>query len=341
MKLITLLFIICVSTVAMAQFGTEREAARYRVVDFPRYYVEQSQRTYCVDVKMSKKVGSYVDADELIDRLAFSGWTKTDAEHANMRMAIEFGDFIYEATEILDQSTEEKTKDGGVKRKPLFIGTIKYTFPIKISMIASEGKYSSQINDGLAVFKCEKNFETRKAASEYMRENKDVFVEKIIVGDADIAIRAANSGATRSFGFGSTTEKVEYYYLDSKKGKYFEQQKEDADAIEVMAKGSNANEPINPEGIAAVIDHFIGIINELDNNDKKQKKARNKLMISVAELNLMRDDLEACASWAQRIVDEYKDNDGKDILDKVNKVREMFEKHHVTSRHFSPVAPEL
>lgn len=125
MKKLCVLGMILMTTGAMAQYGTNGESGKYKVVGFPKYYVEQDQRTFGVEVEMtSKKVSGYVEAEEMADKISFSGWSKTTDDKANLKINIKLNDFIYVATEILDESVDEKQKDGSVKRTPIFRGSL-------------------------------------------------------------------------------------------------------------------------------------------------------------------------------------------------------------------------
>lgn len=347
MKKICVFGLLLLSTAAMAQYGVNGESGRYRVVDFPKYYVEQGNRTFSVNVEMSKKVSGYADAEETAEKIKFKGWTKTSEDQANMKMTVDFGEFIYMGTEILDQSTEEKAKDGSVKRVPKYVGSFSYTFPITITTMAPEGNEERGLNLAFnkvlqtVTFTDDKIFSSRAQASEYMKENKDVFIERTIIREVSSAVNSAINLATKTYGFGETHAVAEYVFLDSKKSPYFESQKNANIQLKELFKTSLCTEPISSDVLTPIINEYIDIINGLDNADKKQAKARVKLMLSVAEFYLMLDDLDSSATWAQRVFDEYQEKDGKKILERINVIRSLFEKHHVTSRHFDQPAPVI
>lgn len=108
-----------------------------------------------------------------------------------------------------------------------------------------------------------------------------------------------------------------------------------------MFKTSTPSEPIDSDVLKPIIEEYISIINELNDADKKQAKAKVQMMVSVAEFYLMLDDFDASATWAQRVVDEYNEKDGAKILERIKTIKELLEKHHVTSRHFVPQAPVI
>ena len=347
MKKLCVFGMLLLSTAAMAQYGTNGESGRYEVVKFPKYYVEQDQRTFAVNVDITtKKVAGFVEAEEVAERVSFNGWSKTTEDKANMKMKITLGEFLYISTEILDQSVEEKQKDGSVKRKPIYVGSFKYTFPIYVDMTSPAGDAQLHLNITAKVptpltYTDSHKFSSRGEASEYMKENKDVFIEKVIRDEAFAAASHAISAATSNYGFGSTTEKASYVFLDSKKNPHYESQKSANAQLKELFKTSSANEPISSEMLTPIIEEYISIINELNDADKKQMKAKVELITSVAEFYLMLDDLASCETWAKRAADEYKEKDGTKILEKAAAVKALFDKHHVTSRHFVPQAPAV
>ncbi|MBR3567507.1 MAG: hypothetical protein IKN94_04475 [Salinivirgaceae bacterium] len=347
MKKLCVFGMLLLSTAAMAQYGTNGESGRYHVVKFPKYYVEQDQRTFAVNVDIAtKKVAGYVDAEELAEKVRFKGWSKTPEDKAYLNIKITLGEFLYLSTEILDQSVDEKQKDGSVKRKPIYVGSFKYSFPITLSLTSPVNNDKYRLNqDGMMVktltYTDDHKFSTRADASAFMKENRDVLSEKVIRQLANEAAASAVNSAVIDYGFASTTEKASYVFLDSKKNPHYESQKNANTQLKEIFKTSSADEPISSDALTPIIEEYISIINELNDADKKQLKAKIELITSVAEFYLMLDDLASCETWAKRAFDEYKEKDGSKILEKAAAVKALFDKHHVTSRHFVPQAPAV
>lgn len=344
MKKLCLLSLLFISTAAMAQYGVNGESGRYNVIEFPKYYVEQANRTFSVDVTMNKKVSGYASPEDVAEHIMFDGWTKTSADKSNMKMSIEFGEFLYLSTDIVESSKDEKQKDGSVQRVYSYRVSFKYTFPIFIKTTAPEGDNKQSINASLNIaqpqtYSIDNVFKSRSAASEYMKDNKDVLIERVIVSEVSKAEAIAIRMAKAAYGFYYTTEKASYVFLDSKKNAHYESQKQADATLKELFKSSSCNEPISSEILTPIIEEYKSIIDEFNETDKKQLKAKIKMMLSVAEFYLMLDDLDTSEAWAKRVVDEYKEKDGNDVLSKIAKVRANFEKHHVTSRHFVPQAP--
>lgn len=342
MKALLLTALFLVSTLAMAQYGTEGETYRYQVVDFPRYYVDQPNRTFSVEVNMPRSVSEYVDAEQIVNHIGVNGWAPTDPESAYLKIYIDYGAFLYESTDILDRSKEEKAKDGHVRVIPIFVGAINYTFPVRITITSPLGKIDNCLHcDKKLTYVTDHSFDNRRGAIEFTKVNRDVFIEQIITGDSFYAADYVNDIVRSDFGFSTTTDKVEFYYLDQKKSKYYSEQINDALTLKELVKFTTADSPVSENTVLPIIDRYINIINELNDGEKKQKKAKIKLMLSVAELYLLIEHLDESTTWAKRVMDEYKDSDGEDVLDKIVKVRRIFEKHHTSTRHFVPQAPHI
>lgn len=338
-KLFLLLCISLVSLTSFGQYGTEREKCRIAVIGFPKFAIPLEQRTFFVNMYSSKKVIEMQDLDASSNDISIWGWSRTyDPDQAHLTITIDFGALVTEEIKARRPSAEAKD----------FIGIMDYTLPIEIQLSSKENKvaFNTQEYDlhGTPIklqYVCDKKFPTPEKAVSYIKSNKELIDENIIHAEVAKAIKLANDEALKLYAFQKISERVDIYHLDSKKSEFFDQQENDYKDLISFFKLSTTEQPISPAPIKLIINNYKKIIEQLDDADKKQKSAKIDLIITVANLYYVVEEFGECEAWAHKLMEEYNEKEGKNIIEKLNIVRNDIARFGVQSRHFTVQSPKV
>lgn len=339
MKKYLLTFIVSMcSVVSFAQYGTEGESARYEVVKFPKYVItDVNSRTFSVDVKFTKKVAETMDPNDVADQIKLYAWSRLQSDAAYMKVEVEVGSFITEGTDVENHSTVEK----GVE-KPDYRGVLDYSLPISVVITDRDGHSNTKdLCTGVKRYKPGKSSKNHRDALAYIKDNKDVLVEKIILDELKSAVGGVKDYMLALYSWDKELMKVEYYHLDQKKSKYYEEQNADNERLKILYKNMKSTQPVDVEEFNSILERYKEIINDLNDGDKKQKKAKIKLMLSVSEILLSMDKFDESREWAEKVISEYGESDGEDIIKKINKAEAKIKDGKATCRHFRMSAPQI
>ncbi|MCR5697824.1 MAG: hypothetical protein K6G73_12700 [Marinilabiliaceae bacterium] len=333
------------SSASWAQYSTDRHVSWYRVVNFPTYFVEnEADRTFIVTFSGEERVFNTFSPEELAERVKFGGWTQVHLrDNAYMSVNVHFNDLMIETIDVVDKSSTDK--EGNVKPsfEPFFI----YTFPAHVEFKNPVANNSFDVNresfegNKRIEYHINKEFPSRKAAVEYVKNNRPKFISEVVKTNVDNVLKRVNESGTSNYGYGATNARVEYYNLDSKKHPNYEEQVKDAETLKAIYANCTSGQPIDKSQVMPIIERYKQIIETLNDTERKQKRAKIHLMATIAEIYLTLDDLDKCAEWAQKLVDQYNEEDGEDLIDKVKKVKALMDKYKVTTRHFVAKAPEV
>ena len=339
-----------VSLFSSAQYSTNREVAYYNVISFPRYYVPFEQRTFYVDVIMTKRLNELYSPDDIARMVSVRGWTQVDhPADATVKIAFDFDNLIIETMGAADKSVHEKAKDGSEKVKPKFQGFVDYSIPVSYSVASPAKDWVGIVHSSdpkkkeIIHYEVDKVSPKRGEVEKYMVNNRDVITEDILSYEVKRSVDIAIRDMEYSFSFTTSNARVKYYFLDSKKNPNYESQKSFSQYFNSYCNSSSPYDIADDDvdRISEMISQYVTIIDGLDDSEKKQRKAKIDLMFSVAGFYLAVDRFDESKAWATRLANEYNDGDAKDLLDDIEKIENNFKKFHVTSRHFPITAPVI
>ncbi|MCQ2252500.1 MAG: hypothetical protein MJZ61_03515 [Bacteroidales bacterium] len=333
--------LLCCANV-FAQYSTSKSNMWYPVRTFPKYYVPENNRNYSIDCRLSRQIAEFANTGELENRLLFQDWREEEnADNAYLKIYLESFDFIIEAMREVEM--HEMVKEHGVEHERIFfMPQIDYSMVINWGLIHGDMREQhTNINPdtrrpNISSFQIDKHFHSPRECHEYMRENKEVFIEKIINSELMATTEQVQEALAASFHYGSSNWSVKIALFNNKKSSYYNKHHAGKDELKSIFSNMPLEGPITNtiKDLQPWIDHFKEIEASLSSADKKQKEAKADMIYNLAQIYMALEIYDVAKQYAMQLYNEYGDNSGKRILREILGEEEELKKHHLVSRHF-------
>lgn len=337
-----LLCLIAISTGAIAQYNTSKTTMSFPVRHLPTYYVPEGQREYSMSCGFARQVSPYFSPEEAAETLHIDGWTMTDnPEHAALRITINAYDFIIEGIHE-DKFIEKVRHHGEFVPMEYFSPTIDYSIVIEYVLETNTSRQTFTNVDAFThrppinTFHMDKRFSNPRDCHDFVRENKEVFVEKIIRTELYNTIEEVNEKLVQEFVYQPTTDQIKIAFFSSKKSQYYAKHQSARTEIKNIINSMPLDGSLAPtiRKLQPWIEHFKEIEKSLSATNKKQKQAKADMVYNLAQLYYALEIFDVCREYLNRLINEFDDSTGKRLLRNLNNIENEMKRHHLQTRHF-------
>ena len=264
------------------------------------------------------------------------GWKKVDnADDAYLKISVNLDFFTVEDTGVKTTETTEKSGETTKVVKHHF-GKLIYTMPYHVELVSEShnDKFGRSSENKIEYLSSEKS--SYEAAKTYVKDNKDMLKSKLIKSEVEGIINSINEKIERDYAYAPKSEYVWIEFLDSKKSEYYEQQQKAIIEIREIFGRIKADSDIQvaAKEMQVYIDQYQGIVDNLNQADKKQKKAQAALIESIANMYYAVDNFAMAKQYCETLMKDYEEKSGGKMIGRIDKLLSEMAKHNVKTRHF-------
>ncbi len=334
-----------VCCLAMAQWGTDRINIRYPVYHLPKCYVPEAERTYNVQLGLSRGIQPFVDYEEICSAVVMDqwGWQRVDnANDASLIVNITARDFLIEAIHE-EEHTEMVRIHGEMVPQRYYTPHIDYTIVLGWNFVLNGRTVEAFTNINpethrppLATFRMDRRFKSRHECHEFVRNNNEVFLENIIMTELLVFSEPIQNAYRNCFYYTYTTDNVKIALFDSKKNQYYAKHQQASREIRNIIENIPITGGIQQavKNLQPWVEHFKEVEASLSSADKKQKAAKADMVFNLANIYFALEIFDVSREYATRLYEEFGDNYGKRMIKWIDNVEAGLSKHHLLSRRF-------
>ena len=344
MKKLTILllcfFMIC--TGAIAQYNTAKTSMSFPVHNLPYKYVPVGQRNFTVSCGFARQVSPYISAGEVAAQLHIDGWSRIDnPDNASLRITINAYDFLIEGIHE-DKITEMVRHHGELVPVDFFSPVIDYSIVIEYVLEGSGSRQTFSNIDPFThrppvnSFRMDKRFHSPRDSHDFVRENKEVFIEKIIRTEIFSIIDEINEKLVPEYVYFPTTDQIKIAFFSSKKSPYYAKHQSAKNEIKSIINSIPLSGSLAPtiRKMQPWIEHFKEIEQSLSSSNKKQKQAKGDMVYNLAMIYYALEIFDVSRTYANRLINEFDATTGKRILRNIEKMEAEMKRHNLMTRHF-------
>ncbi len=342
-KIITLLLcLIAISTGAIAQYNTSDVSMSFPVRNLPYQYVPEGQRTYSISCGFARQVSPYFSPQEVAEQLHIDGWQMVNnPDDAFLRITVNAYDFLIEAIHE-DKFVIKERHHGEFVPVDYFSPSIDYSMVIEYVLETNETRKTFTNVDvfthrpPINTFKMDKSFRSPRDCHDFVRENKEVFVEKIVRTELYNTIEEINEKLVPEYVYYPTTDHIKIAFFNSKKSPYYAKHQSARTEIKNIINSIPLDGSLAPtiRQLQPWIEHFKEIEKSLSATNKKQKKAKADMVYNLAQLYYALEIFDVSREYLNRLINEFDSSTGRRLLRNLNNIDQEMKKHHLQSRHF-------
>ncbi len=342
-KSITLLLcLLMICTGAAAQYNTSKTVMSFPVRDLPTYYVPEGQRTYSISCGFARQVSPYITLGEVAAQIQLDGWQMvSNPDNAYLRITVNAYDFLVEGIHE-DKYTEMVRHHGEMVPVDFFTPVIDYSMVIEYIFDANG---SSQTYTNVDVFthrppintfRMDKSFRSPRDCHDFVRENKEVFIEKIIRTELYSTIERINKNLVPAYVYTPTTDQIKIAFFSSKKSPYYAKHQSGRNEVREIINSMPLSGSLAPtiRKMQPWIEHFKEIEKSLSSTNKKQKSAKADMVYNLAMIYYALEIFDVSREYANRLINEFDQTNGKRILRNIDGMEAEMKRHNVLTRHF-------
>jgi hypothetical protein len=299
------------------KFGVKYQA-------LPIENVPIEKRTFNVTSTAGTTVKSFVDENEIKNKLRVIGWKRAETE-PTVNINLDLIEFSLISNKMMEDVNEEKDKAGKVLSRTvkyyvtaeyLQDGRVRITGPFsppelsvkeKEAQKAKEEKVATnrflakttlngapktEVNYRTENLPSTRNytsekFESSSKAVDYFKVSQSSITESLLREFVNSGINKANYLANYYFGFATADEDTDHLWiLDSKSHPEYQTQLEAIQAIKMLFGTMKANEPLGDleENLQPLIDYFESLKTKYAGDDKWNKKMRYSAFFNLSKI---------------------------------------------------------
>lgn len=325
-----------------AQYSTSKAYMAFPVRTFPDYYVPEDMQTYNATLQVSRQIGEHISKDDISNRIQFDEWVNVDnPDNAFLKIFLESYDFIIEGMHEIE--VREMVREYGVMHEHVFfVPQIDYSMVINWDFeIGTQREHHTNINPNtrrpdISSFQMDRKFHSPRECHEYMRDNRDVFLEKIMMTELLAVTDQIQERITKCFRYGRGEDQIKICLFDNKKSEYYDKHHNGKQELKNIFAQMPLEGPLTNtiKKMQPWIEHFKEVEKSLSSSDKKQKAAKADMVYSLAQIYLGLEIFDVSREYATRLQNEFGDNAGKRIIREIDQIEQLLKKHHMQSRHF-------
>lgn len=369
--LIFLLFLISV-TISAQKVDLDRFYFDVSYQALPKEPVPFEKRTYTSEVKLGGKIQTYTNPTSLNEKINIYGWKKVD-EGATVKIALYIEDFVEKSVTPQVRVEENKDKEGRVtsRREYHYVlakysgrGYAKIAGPrtpipltakqieeekakqaaastnrflknavVKKDTVSDNGGFNWNFNDDIEVKSAE--FQDAASAMKSFNLNRNGVHDNTLRGYVDGTMNRFNTSVNYSYGFKPISTNQILWILDAK-NEEGATQIEAIQAVRELFKNMKADQPIEDlkSSMQPLIDYFDTLKTKYADDSKPARKMRYSAYYNLAVIYLLTDEPEKTIVEAEKLIlNDYDKSDGKELINRANKLIEDFKIANTRSTH--------
>ncbi|MBQ1698791.1 MAG: hypothetical protein II075_13025 [Bacteroidales bacterium] len=337
-----LLCLLMICTGAIAQYNTSKVNISFPVRNLPNIYVPAGQRNYSVSCGFARQVSPYITPGEVAAQLHIDGWQMiNNPDNASLRITVNAYDFLIEGIHE-DKFTEMVPFHGELVPMDYFTPVIDYSIIIEYVLESNDSRKTVTNVDPFThrppinSFRMDKRFRSPRDCHDFARENKEVFIEKIIRTEIYNIIDVINEKLVPDYVYYPTTDQIKIAFFSSKKSPYYAKHQSAKNEIKNILNSMplDGNLASTIRKMQPWIEHFKEIEKSLSSSNKKQKQAKADMVYNLAMIYYALEIFDVSRDYLNRLINEFDDNAGKRLLRNLEKTESEMKRHNVQTRHF-------
>lgn len=323
-------------------------------VDLDRFYFKTTYRnlplkplgfeykTFDAQVTFTAGVGKLFTPEEITGKFVIEGFQPV-TENPDVTIKFNAEDIQLYRTEVKNRVEEEKDKNGNVtSRKNIYWFEIEYSMSVKYELF--DNKKNASVTsarvagrDDRYIFKSTET-STYAGARDFYFLNKEMVIRNIMDERFTEYCKFINATLTTNYGYRVDTATELLWILGAKKHADFEEYNRIYKVINDAFAGMSSDAPIDPvaEALKPAIEYLNGIIAKYTADEKNDRKMRYSAYYNLAKIYLYLDQPDEVIKYGNLIItNDYDSGDGKRLNEDASKLKELFAKNNMTSRHFA------
>ena len=332
MKKVTVLLMVCLVSLSVysQKVDLDRQYIKIKYTNLPTAPIQDEDfRTYSVKA----------NDNDVVNKIKLYGFEKLNNE-GTVNVDITIGNVIVNGVEISKREKVNKNKEGKVtSTERYYTPVITYTTSGRYKVENSQGEPYSYTLGNKKTHKGNE-YNSYAKASNYYKNNsinlKDKFQREFISNST----YQINKGLNNRYGYEPYVANELFWILDSKKNDDYEgHNKALADMKTVLAKFSH-DSPLDElqKELKSLVAYFESVVPKYPEDKNKHRKMKYASYYNIAHLYYHFDMPNKAIEYANKLIEnDYDKSDGKKLIKRVDKLKELFETNEVTSRHFEVV----
>ncbi|MDR2127070.1 MAG: hypothetical protein LBP63_09610 [Prevotellaceae bacterium] len=298
---------------------------------------------YSTQVKATKSTENRVSLDEINSVIGIAGQRRTDdIESADVNIVLELGDLVIEKSDIADRVEETKDKNGKITSvRHYFRVNVVYSFSGLYKIFQREKLlHSATVYNNTQQTYSSSEYSSRKDASEYWRNNKDVLISQFISTLSKQIAQHASNYASQKYGFPivRTTDVIKT--MDEKKHLENETFKEMCNKLKAEFDKMTPENSVNKDNLIEIIDYFKSLPAKYSDPKRKADiKIRYASYYNLCKIYYYLDEPGNIAEYADLLIqNEYDPKDGENLKKEAYQLKIVLSRTEFHTRHFDPYA---
>lgn len=369
--LIFLLFLVSV-TISAQKVDLDRFYFDVSYQILPKEPVTFEKRSFASEVKLGGKIQTYANPTTLNENVNIFGWKRSN-ENPTVKIELNIEDFVERDVTPKIRVEETKDRDGKVtSRREYHYVLSKYSgrayaklvgprtpTPLSAKQIEDEkakqaaastnrflknavvkkdttdaiGGFNLNYNEEIEVKSAE--FQDPSSAMKAFYLNKNGIHDNTLRGFVDGTLNKVNTSLNYIYGYRPVNTNQILWILDAK-NEEGTTQIEAIQAVKSLFKSMKADEPIVDlkSNMQPLIEYFDSLKTKYTEDSKPARKMRYSAYYNLAVIYLLLDEPEKTIVEAEKLIlNDYDKADGKELINRANKLIEDFKIAKTTSRH--------
>lgn len=306
----------------------------------PAMHLDSTYRTYNIVVEGTKMMQPFLQQLSPANSVILEGWRKLPQDgHITIKVKLE--DLLPESVSIKERTENIKNPLGQITGiRILYHEEVVYTFAATAVINDYKGIHllDELIADrGYKQVYSSPEFPFRKLAEGYFLINTKSTTGELYRSCVNRAMHYLSNRITDNFGFGEVTVNDVMWIVGSKKHPEYAAHRDAFRQLTEVLFSMNANQSIDGARaqLKPVIDYFESMKEKYTSTNKHDRKMRYASYFNLAVLYYYLDDPQAMMKQATGLVlNDYDVRDGKAFEQSASKLKNLFQKANIYTRHF-------
>ena len=342
LKLFFSLSLFFVSSILCAQNNINIDTNRFKYVErnLPTKPFQPMFLYYEKAVSMPTSISKYISEDELIDHIFIEGQRFTD-EHqdSDLEVMMEMGPLTITSSEIKERVIESKNKKGEVTGREYYYWVeVKYTYTSTGFVKQGDVKRTYNLSSSSGGRYASSEYGTRKAATDFWNNNKEMLREKFIVDSAIESAQKLSRQLSIEIGFALVDRLGYIKTMNEKKHPENDALRAKSDELTALLKSLDGTNPLDFNDFTDIIEYFENIPKRYtDPRLKADKKIRYIAYYNLARIYMYMDQPEKSKIYGQLLFENDHDKkDGEKLNKESDKLIERFASSDIKTTQFDP-----
>lgn len=341
--LILILAIVSLSGTMMAQKNVNVDNLRFSYLsrELPKNPQDPMFFYYSTKINMAATLASLVDEAALYENLFISGQRLTEEpKEDDIFVEVKMNPINIVSSEVKERVVENKNKEGKVTSRNYYYWVeVAYTFDATavISKAGTVIKRYTMYNSSSRIYHRSQEYTSRKSASDYWNNNRDMLREQFSNECAKKAISDLSFTASNEFGFAIMKTSGLIKTINEKKHPENETLRANSDALKSRMEALTGETPLTEEDMADLIEYFKSIPERYtDPKLKADVRLRYVAYYNLCRIYMYIDQPEKVKEWADLLFANGHDKKDAERLTKdADKLIERFNNSIIKTTQFS------